>query len=442
MRIAYVLLDPGIGVFGTKGASVHVQEIVRTFRALGHEVSMFCTRTDDDIPADLADLDVTRLEVPRGLDRSQREIALLRLSDMLADLVTETTAASGQGFDLVYERYSLFSTAGARISERLGVPLIMEVNAPLLDEQRTHRGLVHAEHAARATAVSFAGADRIVCVSELVADWVRADYPGLDDVSVVPNGVNTDRITPRGGEGCLGDVILGHGRLGDVILGHGRLGDGGPGALVPSGQRPVRIGFVGTLKPWHGTDRLITACAELTGDFRLDIVGHGPEAEALEAQVRGLDLTGRVHFHGALAPEAVPDALREFDIAVAPYPAGENYFSPLKIYEYLAAGLPVVASRVGSIPTVLADSGAGILTDPTDTDDLTSALQRLIDDVDLRTEMGARARAEALARHSWTRRCREILAPVTGPALAETDADAAHTGPSVTVRRPASAVRV
>ena len=387
MRIAYVLLDPGIGVFGTKGASVHVQEVVRTFRALGHEVSVFCTRTDDDVPADLADLDVTRLEVPRGLDRSQREIALLRLSDMLADMVTDTVAASGQGFDLVYERYSLFSTAGARISQRLDVPLIMEVNAPLLDEQRTHRGLVHTEHAARATAASFAGAERIVCVSELVADWVRSDYPGLDDVSVVPNGVNTERITPAEGRGRLGDGIRQE---------HG----------------PVRIGFVGTLKPWHGTDRLIAACAGLVGDFRVDIVGHGPEAEALENQVRTLGLGGRVRFHGALAPEAVPEALREFDIAVAPYPAGENYFSPLKVYEYLAAGLPVVASAVGAIPGVLADTGAAILTDPADTADLTDALQRLIDDAELRATMGQRAREEALTSHSWTRRCQQILAPV------------------------------
>ncbi|UVI35578.1 glycosyltransferase family 4 protein [Brevibacterium spongiae] len=423
MRIAYVLLDPGIGVFGTKGASVHVQEVVRTFRALGHEVSVFCTRTDDDIPADLADLDVTRLEVPRGLDRGQREIALLRLSDMLADLVTETTAASGQGFDLVYERYSLFSTAGARISDRLDVPLIMEVNAPLLEEQRTHRGLVHAEHAARATAASFAGADRIVCVSELVADWVRTDYPGLDDVSVVPNGVNTERITPRSG--------------------HGRLGEGDRRA-----HGPVRIGFVGTLKPWHGTDRLIAACAGLVGDFRVDIVGHGPEADALEEQVRALGLGGRVRFHGALGPESVPEALREFDIAVAPYPAGENYFSPLKVYEYLAAGLPVVASRVGAIPGVLSGSGAAILTDPADTADLTRALQQLIDDAELRAEMGARARADALASHSWTRRCRQILAPVTDadPARAraapvDTATAPVDRGSFVSGRRPASAVR-
>ena len=119
-----------------------------------------------------------------------------------------------------------------------------------------------------------------------------------------------------------------------------------------------------------------------------------------------------MRFHGALAPEAVPQALREFDIAVAPYPAGENYFSPLKVYEYLAAGLPVVASAVGAIPGVLADTGAAILTDPADTADLTDALQRLIDDAELRATMGQRAREEALTSHSWTRRCQQILAPV------------------------------
>ena len=388
MRIAYVLLDPGIGVFGTKGASVHVQEVVRTFRALGHEVSVFCTRTDDDVPADLADLDVTRLAVPSGLEAGQREIALLRLSDMLADMVVDIDSGSEAGFDLVYERYSLFSTAGAQVSDRLGVPLVLEVNAPLLTEQRQHRGLVHGEHAARATAGSFAGAKRIVCVSELVADWVRRDYPGLADVNVVPNGVNTDRITPTTGS-------------------HDRLG-----VRRPRGD--VHIGFVGTLKPWHGTDRLITACAGLRGNAHLDIVGHGPEAAALEAQAQTLGISERVTFHGALAPADVPARLQDFDIAVAPYPAGENYFSPLKLYEYLAAGLPIVASRVGAIPGVLEGTGAAILTDPDDTAELTRVLQTLVDDAEVRRKMGACARAEALSRHSWTSRCRDILAPFIG----------------------------
>ncbi|WP_231443023.1 glycosyltransferase family 4 protein [Brevibacterium zhoupengii] len=385
MRIAYILLDPGIGVFGTKGASVHVQEVVRTFRSLGHEVSIFCTRTDDDIPADLADVDITRLEVPRGLDRGQREIALMRLSDMLADMVVDTVsdpdAGADQGFDLVYERYSLFSTAGAEISSRLGVPLVLEVNAPLLAEQKQHRGLVHDEHAARTTAHSFVGAERIVCVSAAVAGWVNRDYPGLSDVSVVPNGVNTDRITPAATAQDVTD------------------------------SRAVRIGFVGTLKPWHGTDRLIEACAGLHGNFHLDILGHGPESEALQKQAKALRLGDRVTFHGALAPEEIPAHLRTFDIAVAPYPAGENYFSPLKIYEYLAAGLPIVASAVGSIPAVLEGTDAATLVPADDTGALSAALQNLIDNAEVRQRMGAAARSEALAHHSWTSRCQEILAP-------------------------------
>lgn len=384
MRIAYILLDPGIGVFGTKGASVHVQEVIRAYRDLGHEVSVFCTRTDDNVPADLADLDITRLEVPRGLDQGQREIALMRLSDMLADMVVDTVAGSGEGFDLIYERYSLFSTAGAQIGHRLGAPLVMEVNAPLLAEQRKHRGLVHGEHAARTTAQSFAAAQRIVCVSRLVADWVRRDYPGLGDVNVIPNGVNTNRIAPRP------DRQADHNHsLGEV----------------------VRIGFVGTLKPWHGTDRLLSACANLRGNFHLDVLGHGPEAEALAGQAKALGLTEQVTFHGAVPPQEVPLLLQDLDIAVAPYPAGENYFSPLKVYEYLAAGLPVVASAVGSIPEVLEGTGAAILTDPEGTADLTRALQHLIDDPEARRTMGARARSEALAHHSWASRCREILDP-------------------------------
>ena len=383
MRIAYILLDPGIGVFGTKGASVHVQEVGRTFRRLGHEVSVFCTRTDDDVPADLTDLELTKLDVPKGLDRGQREISLLRLSDMLADLVVDTSlrtqeeSGGSAGFDLVYERYSLFSSAGEQISDRLGVPLIMEVNAPLLDEQKQHRGLVHDEHAVRATARSFAGASRIVCVSSSVADWVRRDYPGLNDVSVVPNGVNTERITPT--------------------------------VDRPSDTAPVRIGFVGTLKPWHGTDRLVEACALLQGDFHLDILGHGPQSEALQDQAKALRLGSRVSFHGAIAPEEVPDHLRTFDIAVAPYPAGDNYFSPLKIYEYLAAGLPIVASAVGSIPEVLDVGETALLVPPDDPQALAEALQTLIDDPRLRARMGRAARDEALARHSWTSRCEQIL---------------------------------
>ena len=132
MRIAYALLDPGIGVFGTKGASVHVQEVIRALRAEGHHVTVFCTRTDEAVPADLADLEVRRHRLPRGTG-AEREQAVAAASAAIAEEI-----AAG-GYDLVYERYSLFSDTAARLSaptapNAVPIPSILEVNAPLIAE--------------------------------------------------------------------------------------------------------------------------------------------------------------------------------------------------------------------------------------------------------------------------------------------------------------------
>ncbi len=377
MRIAYVLLDPGIGVFGTKGASVHVQEVVRALRADGHDVTVFCTRTDEHVPDDLADLDVRRRRLPRG-SGPEREAAVAAAA---ADIAAEIAAG---GFDLAHERYSLFSDVLARLAAPAdgaaipAIPGILEVNAPLVDEQRDHRSL-HDEAGARAaTARQLAAARVVSCVSPQVAEWARTEGAARERVVVTPNGVNTARITPR-----------------------------------PTGERaaagPVAVGFVGTLKPWHGTHLLLEALARTTGDLRLEIVGTGPEHERLVRLADQLGLAGRVHLHGALAPERVPGVLHGLDIAVAPYPAGDHYFSPLKVYEYLAAGLPVIASAIGTIPSLLRNGELGVLVPPGDVEALTAALDALAADPGARARLGRAARETAVAEHDWRSRCRDLL---------------------------------
>ena len=103
MHIAYVCLDPGIPVFGTKGASVHIQEVVREYRRRGHDVTVYATRRGSDVPDDLAELRVVDVPITTR-DEEEREHAQQAASASVSDMVR------AGGYDLVYERYSLFST--------------------------------------------------------------------------------------------------------------------------------------------------------------------------------------------------------------------------------------------------------------------------------------------------------------------------------------------
>src|SRR5262249_27398765 len=148
----------------------------------------------------------------------------------------------------------------------------------------------------------------------------------------------------------------------------------------------------GTLKPWHGLRVLLEAFAMLYGRdprTRLLIVGDGPERENLAAEALSQGLSAAVHFTGAVSPDAVPGLLNSMDVAVAPYPTLRNfYFSPMKVYEYMAAGLPVVASRVGQLQQLIQTEVNGLLVPPGDATALVGALERLRSQPELRLRLG------------------------------------------------------
>ena len=380
MRIAYICCDPGIPVFGTKGASVHIQEVVRELRAAGHEVVLYTLRSGEHVPDDLADLEL-HLETVTDVSPAEREQAQVRASQRIASQVI------ADGADLVYERYSLFSTALADITAATGAPGVLEVNAPLIDEQRRHRSLVDASGAAQVLRRQVAAARATVCVSDPVADWVRRRTADLSDtgagdiagrIHTVPNGVSVRRIQPQ-----------------------------------PEDPDRVVVTFVGTLKPWHGVADLITAAALARQSWSLRIIGDGPEMDSLRAQAGRLGV--EADFRGAVAPQDIPIHLAGSAIGVAPYPdlgGGEQqYFSPMKVLEYLAAGLAVVASDVGQIPQLLEDGSGrhGVLVAPSDPTALAAALDDLAACPDRRARMGRSGRLLAEERHSWRRAVDRIL---------------------------------
>jgi glycosyltransferase involved in cell wall biosynthesis len=380
VRIAYLCTDPGVPVFGRKGASVHVQAVLRALRTAGHEVALVARRFGDDVPTDLADVERHPLPPLAARDVAAREREAL---DGEA-AVTERLAALGP-IDLVYERHALWSAAGMETAGALGVPGVLEVNAPLIDEQRAHRALIAADAAAARSEAAFAAATRVVAVSEGVRVYVEGFEGGRGKVVVLPNGVDPSRYGPA----------------------------------PPRERSPFTVGFVGTLKPWHGLGTLAEGFARFHGrypDAHLLVVGDGPERAALEARLDELGVRAATTLAGARPPDEVPAWLARMDVATAPYPPqADFYFSPLKVFEYLAAGVPLVASRIGQLQDHLVHGSTCLFADPGDPRSLAEALGVLRSDVGLRRSLALAGRALVTRDHSWDQVVRRSLEGLAVP---------------------------
>jgi glycosyltransferase involved in cell wall biosynthesis len=288
----------------------------------------------------------------------------------------------------IIERLSLFAGGGTEIADALGVARVVEVNAPVAEERKRHFGLRLEDEARRAESAALRGA-RVVAVSAPLASWALG--MGACAATVVANGADVERLDPN----LLSFVAPSSRR---------RLGF--------SKSIPV-VGFVGSLKPWHGVDVLIDAVSSLANTMQIGllVVGDGPERDRLRSAMGKLSPRVTWVMTGAVELSRVPEHIAAMDIAAAPYvPNDYFYFSPLKVVEAMAAGRAVVASDFAPIRDLLGT--AGILVEPGDSVLLGDSLGRLIDDPDTRRILGAAARLRALERSSWSAVADTVLGEV------------------------------
>jgi glycosyltransferase involved in cell wall biosynthesis len=304
------------------------------------------------------------------------------------------TAAGG----VVYERLSLGSTAGAVLSRRLNVPLVVEYNGSELWAARNWGGTTRLEGAAaRAEEATLRHAHLVVTVSEPLASELAAR--GVSDERIVwhPNGVDPDRFDPaRFGVAELRDFRTRYGISDAAIV----------------------VSFVGTFGHWHGAEVLARAArlAAVRGGsprFHFLFVGEGARGAEVRQLLAGLEDVATLA--GAVPHDEVPLHLAASDVLVSPHvenPDGSAFFgSPTKLFEYMAAGKAIVASDLDQIGDVLR-GGAAILVKPGDERDLLRGLDEAASNNARRGELGQVARQRAVERYTWAKQARTIVAAI------------------------------
>ena len=370
MKIAYLSTDPGIAYGGTKGASVHLGELTAALTREGAEVLLLVARIAPGAPDPPPGATVEVLPGPgKGASAAERVSAEPDRQEWLEERLDRFGAAA------LYERLALHTAAGSAAAHRLGIPHLVELNAPLLEEAGRYRTLPEPLVADLLERSVLRCADLVLAVSEPLARYARDR--GARRVALCPNGVDVDRFAPVAGRSL----------------------------------RPASAVFTGTLRPWHGIETLAEAWRLLgTGAPPLTVVGDGPGRALLEGV--GARMTG------ALPHAEVPAVLAGASIGIAPYAAdAPPYFSPLKLFEYLAAGLAVVAAEIPGVTEVV-DERTAVLVPPGDPEALARAVAALAADRRRRVSLGRSGRALA-EQHTWGHRARRVLA-VAGAAAAPT----------------------
>lgn len=366
-RILYMAPDP---VGYPKGAAQRIEATVRALAAQGADVTLLTSA----IPG------VPRLEGIRGVIHHPLDVTLPNFLDRaLAFRRAVTPWIHAEPWDAVWFRTPWEGIAAARRSD---VPLIYEAHGFPSIELPSHFPAVASQDGLLdklldEETLCLRVAHRVITPSRTGRAYLRARGVAAQRIHVIPNAVDLDRFPPAP-----------------------------PPARVPGD--PLRLVYLGTLAPWQGIGTLLEALALLRGrlDVRLALVGtrKGPWVRDLRGLAGALRIRGRIELCGPVPPAEVPALLAEAHACAAPLPDDARNAvqgcCPIKILEYMAAGRPVLATRVRPVQEICAHAETGWLVRPGSAHALARGLEWIAAHSEEAEALGARARAE-VARN-WT----------------------------------------
>lgn len=359
------------------GQAVHVEALIAALRETGHHVQIVAPPSfaKIDFGAQASWLTKVRSRLPRaaaeGLEICYNVPILWRLWRAWKSLKP----------DLIYERYNLFTIGGVLLGQLYDIPVFLEVNAPLARERASFGGLSLGRIAAWLERYTWRAATLVLPVSAALADIVRQRGVAGERILVIPNGIDKQMLACPASDNAKRKLGL---------------------------EGKTVLGFVGFIREWHGLSSVLRLLADpqCPGEVHLVIAGDGPALSALKSEAEHLEVSHRVTFAGLVGRKALIDYIAAFDIALQP--KAVDYASPLKLFEYMAAGKAIVAPDQANIREIL-DGGSACLFRPGDEVDFQQSVLMLVQQKERREHLGARARSVVLERrYTWADNARRI----------------------------------
>jgi glycosyltransferase involved in cell wall biosynthesis len=366
---------------------VHIYEMIQAFREQGHEVDVFALVHLDKNGNKRARAGYWGA-IARMIPRWTYE--LMSLLYNVYGYIGLRKVILGNRPDVIYERYSLNTFCGIWASRRFGIPLLLEVNAPLYYEQSQLGELVFRKFAQYAERWICTNSTRTIVVSGVMKEVLTNNGVAEDKISVIPNAIDPTKFHPR----VSGTLV--------------RHKYGLQGQLV--------IGFVGWFRKWHGLEMLLDTMRE--AEFaqqrvRLLLVGDGPAYPDLYRFAIEHKMLSTVVFTGPVSREDIPDHIAAMDIAVQP--SVTEYACPIKIIEYMSMAKCIVAPDQPNIRELLEDGANSILFTPGNAEQLKAALRKAILNSTLRQTYGCNARATLRDRkYLWSVNATRALDLISG----------------------------
>ncbi|MCK4734098.1 MAG: glycosyltransferase family 4 protein [Methanophagales archaeon] len=388
MKIIFLALN--VNINARTGDAVHVRELAMNLAKLEHHVALIAGYSPEQ--SEELQLLEKHPNIQISYNKNRFKIPFPRSRDF-SSLWTCLKVARKNPPDVIYER-SFSPKIGVVLSKILRKPLVVEING-IVEEEAKLQG-IHVNHRftknirMKIRQRFFNSANKIVAVTLGIKEdlYKRYNIP-LDKIVVIPNGANTDIFRPMDQTTVKRERGL--------------------------NQKSKYVCFVGNLAPWQGVEYIIEAAPivlEKVSEAKFLIVGDGMMRNELEGMVKKLDLQDVFIFTGSVSFEEVPKYINASDVCVAPFIRARNEkigLSPLKIYEYVACGKPVVGSDIKGVGDFLEDLNVGISFLSENYVELAHAIIKLLLDSELIDTMGENGRKVVVEKYSWGNTAERVI---------------------------------